>query len=119
MDKIDERKEKIVNFLGEQDGDPERMLKAALSTRFRELKTVERAYLVKVRYSSTGPADVALALIAAGGNDAVIRSVQETFAALFNMSQHLDIIFLKPPECGNISSLCRPFFSAKTSAAGA
>ena len=41
MDKIDERKEKIVNFLGEQDGDPERMLKAALSTRFRELKTVE------------------------------------------------------------------------------
>jgi hypothetical protein len=118
MDKIDERKEKIVNFLGEQDGDPERMLKAALSTRFRELKTVERAYLVKVRYSSTGPADVALALIAAGGNDAVIRSVQETFA-LFNMSQHLDITFLKPPECGNISSLCRPFFSAKTSAAGA
>jgi hypothetical protein len=107
------RSEAAVDFLGEQDGEPERRLKSALCMRFADMKTVQRAYLARVRYGTVGPTEIALALVApAEDRDGVVRSVHEEFHALFNITQHLDVIFLTPAQDNKISSACAPFFLA-------
>jgi hypothetical protein len=106
------RNEPGVNFLGEQDGSPERRLKTSLRRRFTEMRTVERAYLARVRYG-TGRSDVALALVTRGNEkDSVVKSVHEEFHALFNASQHLDIMFLTAVQESEICLVCPPFFLA-------
>ncbi|HLY15619.1 MAG TPA: enhanced serine sensitivity protein SseB C-terminal domain-containing protein [Bryobacteraceae bacterium] len=111
-DDYSQRTEPAIIFLGEQDGKPERQLKSALGTRFKGMETVGRAYLVRVRYGSVGPAEIALALVAsAEDKDAVVRSVHEEFRALFNTTQHLDIMFLTPAQEREAALICPPFFS--------
>jgi len=111
MNDYDQRTEPAVTFLGEQDGGPERCLKSALHTRFAEIEAIQRAYLVRVQYGSAGPQEIALALVApTADKDAVVSSVHRQFRSLFNVTQHLDIIFLTPAQEGKVSRVCPPFF---------
>ena len=111
MKDYSERKEPTITFLGEREGKPERELKSALRRRFTDMRTVERAYLARVRYGNAGPGEVALALVVSAGDQAaVVGAVNEVFHAQFNTSQHLDIIFLTPTLERNLSSVCPPFY---------
>jgi ethanolamine ammonia-lyase small subunit len=114
MSDLSARNERNISFLGEQDGEPERRLKAALRERLRESKTVTKAYLARVRYGTASATDVALALLAPGANgDTVVNAVQAEFRAQFNATQHLDIFFLTPELDTQVSRVCQPFFVAE------
>ncbi len=65
-----------VEFLGEQDGPPERELKNALCAAFDQHPSVARAYLCRVRHECTGDPAVALA-ISAPENRQLVEQVGE------------------------------------------
>ncbi len=116
MKSNEQRNEPTVEFLGEQDGGPERALKSRLSLRLARAGTVQRAFLARVRYDPEQVSTVVLALVAStDGRDTVVASVREEFGSLFNATQYLDIMFLSPAQEAKISSVCNPFFCVATS----
>jgi hypothetical protein len=59
------RTEPRVEFLGEQDGPPERKLKASIVEELTGVPAISRAYLARVGYQPQGRPAVALCLAAA------------------------------------------------------
>lgn len=104
------RREPTIHFLGEQDGQPERQLKSALSALFASGDAVQRAYLARVRYGDEQAANVALALVAAPASPELVDAVQKVFHSMFGIGQHLDIFFASPRQEAEISLTCRAFF---------
>ena len=100
-----------VQFIGEQDGPPERMLKERLSAAFVFHRQLDRAYLALVRYADeTG---VALSLSCAGGpSQKLAEVVGEVFGSIFGAHEHLDIVFVGEDEELALRRVCRPFYSA-------
>jgi hypothetical protein len=100
-----------IQFLGEQDGEPERQLKSALVRQFKTAGNVYRAYLVRVRYGGT-TSSVALAIAASGeGQKRIVESVRRVFSAQFTTGQHLDVMFPSSADEAALSTVCRPFFN--------
>jgi hypothetical protein len=114
-----------VQFVGEQDGPPERELKTRLADSLRPMG-IRKAYLAVVSYderkgpqSTSGdgaPAlNVALCLslldTAAEKHDIVQRAGHD-FAALFGPTQHMDIVFLTDQQEAALKKVCRPFYMA-------
>jgi hypothetical protein len=113
MSNIKERRELIIHFLGEQDGEAERELKLAFCRLFAPGNAVQRAYLVQVRYGNEDFMNVVLALIAAReSKDDLLAAVQGTFHSMFGIGQHLDILFPSMEQEGEICRVCRPFFGS-------
>lgn len=84
-----------IRFLGEQDGPPERQLKAVLHDLFRNRRNVERAYLAIVSYPHTTTPAVALCLRTKFGADpGLVREIGEVFEPIFASRVPLDIMFL-------------------------
>jgi len=100
-----------IQFLGEQDGIPERNLKQELVNFFLTYKTVQRAYLAQIRYN--GWADgVALCLVFPIGNEMeIVMAIQKLFSKMFGSHEYLDIIFLDKAQEGELSKCCATFFS--------
>ena len=97
-------------YLREQDGIPERELKARLSAIFEKIRTVRRAYLILC--ANGGQCQVALGLRLDGQQDEVLRAIESAFKSIFHGSQHLDIVLLDEPEEVRLHPVCKPFFSA-------
>lgn len=113
MSSVERRKESGVQFLGEQDGPPERSLKSTLSRRFQGLIGLQRAYLVRVRYTETDAVQVALAVVADSvETEETVKLVQEVFSAQFNCKECLDVLFISQADEARLSLSCRPFFTA-------
>jgi SseB protein C-terminal domain len=101
-----------VNFLREQDGPPERELKARLSEMFSAGQGIVKAYLVRVSYGDSPFESVALCLHStAGPSLAVIENVGKIFGSLFGSREHLDTLFVSDAQENELAQRCRPFFS--------
>ena len=107
--KIETHTERAVSFVGEQDGEPERLLKNALVTEFRNVAQLERAYLARVRYAD-GP-HVVLCL-AAPEDRLLVDRVGARFSEMFGRHEHLDVLFLSPGQETELRRVCAPFHVA-------
>jgi hypothetical protein len=100
-----------LRFIGEQDGLPERELKARLTVFFRRNRSVKRAYLAKVMYGSAEPANVALCLCKGlGPDDTLAHKVGSIFSSMFGTDAHMDIVFVNDAQESALSRVCPPFF---------
>ena len=85
-----------IQFLGEQDGKPERELKTSLSKLLEGWTGVDRAYLATIRNPKSNQDSVALCLVTnAGPDQALVGAVRGIFATQFRDGTALDIAFLK------------------------
>ena len=100
---------RTVGFVGEQDGEPERLLKDALVTDFRNAAGLKRAYLARVQYADG--AHVALCL-AAPEDPVLVERIDARFAGIFGQHEHLDIMFLGPGQEAELQRVCAPFHVA-------
>lgn len=102
-----------IRFLREQDGDPERLLKARLVECFRRRDEVQCAYLAQI--NSGNQSGVALCLRTQRGPDPnIVREVGAIFARLFVKQEHLDILFLKETQESALRNVCKPFYVVST-----
>ena len=99
-----------LEFIGEQDGPSERLLKDQLRRFFERDKSVHRAYLAKVRI---GPADgVALCIRSEFGADrGMAEKIGTLFRGIFKFPEHLDIMFLRDAQEKELQQVCKPFFT--------
>ena len=107
----EERRESRIEFLGEQDGIPERGLKSALIPILATDATVARAYLVRVAFQPPQSAQVALCL--AGPTDPspiVLQQIQTCFAGMFRANAALDIFALSAEHESDAQRVCSPFY---------
>lgn len=101
-----------VQFLGEQDGKPERLLKDRLVESFMQREDVQRAYLAQ--FISGDQIGVALCMTVRYGADAkLVREIGSIFASIFVSRAHLDILFLSEPQESALKKVCAPFYATK------
>jgi hypothetical protein len=109
------RRTERVTFLGEQDGVPERALKAMLSDYFSVDGNIQEAYLARVSFAEAPAPQVALCL---RGNEEtapdLVDRVGRAFAKLFKTTEHLDILFLTAAQLTQITRVAKPFYPATT-----
>jgi len=100
-----------VQFFGEQDGVPERLLKDRLTEFFHRDKSVNRAYLARTRLE--GHASVALCVTTQFGADrGLAEKIGAIFGMIFNAHEHLDIIFLSEAQESQLRRVCSTFFDS-------
>jgi len=99
--------ERSIRFVGEQDGEPERLLKNALTAQFSGDATVTRAYLSRVEYEDG--AHVALCL-AAPEDASLVERIGRCFASIFARQEHVDIVFVSPAQEMELQRVCTPFY---------
>lgn len=109
--KVEKFNVKGIQFLGEQDGPYERLLKEQLRVFFRSENTITKAYLAKIGFPHGKDASVALGLrTLCGADQRTVETVGEIFASIFNVKEHLEIIFLSDDQEPQVASVCKPFF---------
>jgi hypothetical protein len=100
-----------IQFIGEQDGAPEKVLKDRLVAFFSASADVSRAYLVRVRYAPDSDGSVALALRADSTRAAsIVEKVSSIFAGWSSSGNHLDIVFLNDDQESRLLKVCGAFF---------
>jgi hypothetical protein len=98
-----------IDFLGEQNGPPEREFKTSI-LKLLEESGLDAAFLARVLYSD---GQVATALCLEGSSPRqkeIVGEIGAKFSAQFNRETSLDMIFLTREQSRNIRSVCRPFF---------
>lgn len=106
----EKRREARVEFLGEQDGPPERRLKELLAAQLRQFPGVCRAYLARVGFAPSAAVSVALCLTPASSEAAtVVDAVGAIVVANVPANVALDIIFVDEEEEDDLKRVCRPF----------
>lgn len=100
------------HFLSEQDGGPERELKARLVEFFHRDQSVVQAYLARVAYGDRSSASVALCVRSKFGPDlGLAEKIGRIFASIFGAHEHLDIIFIDDNQESELEKVCPPFFA--------
>jgi hypothetical protein len=96
-----------ITFLGEPDGPCELRLKEALGVLLHLNRSVIRAYLL---HDGQG---VTLGVLTEDEkeNGKLIEQVERAFAALFNTTAHLDILFLSENKDAEIRKAFPPFYN--------
>ena len=98
-------------FLGEQDGPPERELKAALDDFFRRDQSVRTAYLARVAYGEQAGVNVVLCLRTQFGPDpGLAEKIGRIFASMFGAHENLDLLFLNDDQENALRKVASPFF---------
>ena len=101
-----------IHFLCEKDGESERELKDALLDLLLCEPAIEKAYLVLVQYNRQEPTHIALCLDAAGRpNKLIVAEISKQFAAIFNNTEPLDVIYLSHAQRQSIARIAAPFHS--------
>jgi len=98
-----------ITFLGEQDGPAERRLTEALGVLLRLNKSVTRAYLL--HDEKTGGVTLGVLTDDEKKNEKLVEQVDKAFAALFNTTAHLDILFLSENKDAEIRKTFPPFYN--------
>jgi hypothetical protein len=115
FDKLKELRKELqapdVQFLGEQDGPPERELKRRLSNFFRTEQTVCTAYLARVTYGSNLFAVALCVRLREGSEEQIVERVGAIFSGMFGAHEHLDIIFPSQQQEAELAAVCDPFFT--------
>lgn len=100
-----------VQFLGEQDGPPEQLLKNRLIEFFQRDKSVHRAFLARIRFGEQS--GIALCLKTQFGADkGLAEKIGAIFGMIFNAHEHLDIMFLNDEQEAELARMCSPFFGS-------
>jgi len=98
-----------VRFLGEQDGEVERLLKAQLSEMFKGHKDVRRAYLARI--AAGDQTGIALCLgTKHGAKQSLVSEIGAIFSGIFAKQAHLDILFLTESQELALEKVCAPFY---------
>lgn len=106
-----ERFEPRIEFLGEQDGPPERSLKSALTEILDRPRHPVRAYLACVGFQPDSERAVALCLAGFHEPDtAVVRDVNATFSKMFGTGAALDMIFISTDQEADLRRVCSCFY---------
>ena len=101
----------VIRFVGEQDGEPERLLKDRLVRILDFVGDVDEAYLARTEYGSDSQESMALCLLSPIGDEKkTLDLVQAAFAQLFKTDEHLDILFLRSDQREKLRAVCQPFF---------
>lgn len=105
------RRERRVEFLGQQDGKVERELKSELQHVLRRYPKVARAYLARVGFAPQVQKSVALCLMPRSAEErTIVDEVGALFSDMFSADTHLDILFLTDEEEVDLRRVCDPFF---------
>jgi hypothetical protein len=103
----------VIHFICEQDGSPERDLKAQWRPLLIASPEVRVAYLVRVTYGDDKTEHVLLALRSTGPLDADLAfSLRAPFADEFNRETSLDIAHVSADQESRIVQVCSPFYVA-------
>jgi hypothetical protein len=98
-----------INCLGEQDGPSELRLTEALGVLLRLNQSVTRAYLL--RDGETGAVTLGILTDNANEDEKLVEQVDKAFAALFNTTAHLGILFLSELQDAEIRKAVAPFYN--------
>jgi hypothetical protein len=98
-----------IRFLGEQDGNPERELKAKLCPVLRRRPLVDRAYLAQVAYAGVQEVAVALCIVGPVAPD-LAAEIGSEFRKQFATGVPLDILFISTEQDATLVQVCKPFF---------
>lgn len=103
-----------IQFLGEQDGLPERELKRALMGCLASCGSqVAVAYLMRVSYVETPGVQIALCMRVEESDCAELMScIGNVFRRLFGATQHMDILFLSEVQHEAIDKVAEAFYTA-------
>ena len=105
--------EHAVRFVGEQDGQVEREIKALWKSIFLKTPSVKRAYLALITYENSSTPQPTLCIQhSEDGNLALVNSVSDPFRGIFNTSVALDVLFLTPEQETQVRRVCKPFYEA-------
>ncbi len=100
-----------IEFLGEQDGTPEKALKEKLSAIFLKYEIVTTAYLARVRYENPEMRSVALCIVSArGAVKPLVEAIHDLFRQEFARGTHLDIMFPTEKQRKQIGAVCKPIY---------
>ena len=109
----EDRRERAIRFVGEQDGPIERRLKTDLHEILGAQPDIRTAYLARVTYDDPKVREVVLALRSSSGEDLdLVRRVADCFARHFHREVHMDILFLSDVQEAEVLSVCPPFYRA-------
>ena len=101
------------HFHSEQDGPPERELKAKWSKIMQAHPEVRRAYLAQASFDQMPGRNVVLCVSSTKGEDArLVTELVEPFRLAFRTDAHLDVAFLTANQETNVRSVCAPFYEA-------
>ena len=103
---------RIIKFICEQEGIPERKLKEDLFHLFKKSSDINRAYLARVKYDTATDYNVALCLAASGEKGDLIAKISEIFKRKFSKNIHMDIIFLTESQEDDLKKVCQPFYDS-------
>ena len=107
-----QRREGRVEFLGEQSGSVEDLLKRDLILEFATRPDIQRAYLAKVGFQPQNETSVALCVVSTRPEDrSLIMRVGEIFRRRFAQEVAPDILFLTADQEADIARVCAPFYS--------
>jgi SseB protein C-terminal domain len=104
------RTEPRIEFLGEQDGPPERLLKASLAEELARVPRISAAYLARVGYQPQGQPGVALCIAGQRDDPALVDRLGQRFGAIFGSRAALDILFLTAEQEVEVRRVCTAFY---------
>jgi len=108
---MEKRDEPDVRFIGEQDGTPERELKAEFCQLFADRPHIRSAYLAQVAFVDSEPTEVVFAVQSTTGDDLeLVRAICECFAQRFRRDAHLDIMFMTAEQAIDAAAVCKAFY---------
>ena len=102
-----------LRFVGEQDGVPERQLKAQWQPMLEAHREIARAYLAHISYEHSPEHNVVLCIRSANGADrALVEQLAAPFRTAFGSDAHLDFAFVSEEQEADLIKVCAPFYVA-------
>lgn len=106
-----QRREGRVEFLEEQSGSDEDLLKRDLILEFVTRPDIQRAYLAKVGFQPQNETSVALCVVSSRPDDrSLVMRVGEIFRRRSAADAALDVLFLTAEQEADIARVCSPFY---------
>ncbi len=105
------RKERNIRFLGEQDGQIEKEIKARWQPILATFPDVLCAYLAIASFGQSQNYQVVLCIRSKMGDDPrLVDALLQPFRELFNAATPLDIMFLNVAQEADVKKVCRAFY---------
>jgi hypothetical protein len=109
-----ERREGRVEFLGEQSGSVEDLLKRDLIFEFATRPDIRRAYLARVGFQPDAETSTAVSIVSKRPDDrSLVIRIGDIFRRRFGKDAVLDVLFLTAEQEADVMRVCRPFYLAR------
>ena len=109
-----ERREGRVEFLGEQSGSVEDLLKRDLIFEFATRPNIRRAYLARVGFQPDAEPSTAVCIVSNRPDDrSLVIRVGDIIRRRLGKDAVMDVLFLTAEQEADVVRVCRPFYSAR------